>query len=126
MDQLIFICEPKNFPTPSNPEGFNIEGLSCKIKENEFSKTLFDFSFFFFIKETVEGVDVYTVKDGIDSTIRRKTQIAADVFIDIPSGLFSSTKQTVYYTASVFSGAYGYTLVPIEDQTFLNEYFDSL
>lgn len=126
MDQLIFICEPKNFPTPSNPEGFNIEGLSCKIKENEFSKILFDFSFLFYTKENIEGVDTFVVKDGVDSTIRRKTQIGVDTFIDIPSGLFSSTKATVYTTASVFSGAYGYTLLPIEDQTFLNEYFDSL
>ena len=117
--ETIFICEPKNFPTPANPVGFNIEGISCLfVGDTLITEDPIKMAFKFYVKDELGN---YILKDGVTTTVAKSVNIPNVGHFDIPSMLISSDKTVIYQAAVIFAGAYGYTLLSYENQTFLNQ-----
>lgn len=115
--EIIFICTPKNFPTPSNPSGFNVEGLSCSIADQtSIGQDPIVFNFRFYVKDNNGD---FVLKDGATSSIHKNTHISAEVAYPIPSMLMSNDKTVIYQAAQILAAAYGYNLLSYEQQTYL-------
>lgn len=113
----IFRVVPKAFPTPSNPIGFTIEGISARINTADIGdQTKYPFSFVFYSKDAENN---WIPKDGADIPVRVLIPLPSVGNVNIVSLLLSPSKTDKYRAASIICGFQGYQLLPIEDQDTL-------
>ena len=117
--ETIFLTLPRTFKDTDNTD-FEIIGLSAKVAQTTevfIGNTLpIKFELKFWRKEN----DVYLVDDIKLGVLEKDYTLPGLGKVEIMSGLFSSNKQTVYDAANLVCTYYGYTLLPLTDQTFLN------
>jgi hypothetical protein len=117
--EIIFFCEPKNFPTPTYPKGYNIEGISCYIASAvAIGNNKIPVVFTFYTKDS-EGN--FKIQEQMPAEIQKTVAIPNVGDTPIPSMLFSDNKETMYQAASIMGAAYGYILLSYEQQTQLIE-----
>jgi hypothetical protein len=112
----IFRTQPKHFTSPADPIGYDIEGVSASIANCNIGDTdFYDFSFVFYTYPD----NVWTVKDGANRNVYRLVNIPGLGAVELLSLFFSAKAENVYYAAYLLGQAYGYTLLPIEEQDSL-------
>lgn len=115
----IFKVNPRSFPTPSNPIGFTIEGVSARINSGEIGdQSFYSFSFVFYSKN-VDGT--WTPRDGADIPVRVNITLPSLGNVNLVSLLVSGSKADKYKAASIICSSQGYQLLPIDQQDTLLE-----
>lgn len=113
----IFKVTPKSFPTPSNPVGFTIQGISARINTGDIGdQTSYPFSFVFYCKDLEDN---WVVQDGVDRNVRILLNVPGLGYANLVSLMFSPAKADKYLAAKVICAAYGFQLLPIEEQDTL-------
>jgi hypothetical protein len=113
----IFKVTPKTFPTPANPIGFTIYGVSARINTGEIGDQLsYPFSFIFYTKDVNDN---WFAQDGVDRDVRPLIDVPGLGHINLISLLFAPSKADKYLAASVICSLYGFQLLPIEEQDTL-------
>ena len=114
---MIFKLEPKKFPTPADPVGYTITGVSCRTNINEIgAKDTISCTFTFY---TQDAAGTWFAKDIVDREVKREAEVPGLGKVPILSMLVSPKRSDIYKGASLMAGAYGFKLLPIGEQTDL-------
>lgn len=114
--KVIFLCQPKSFSSPQIPNGYQVVGISAQALNVSLGDTSPIFCYFEFYR--VVDSSLVKVADQNDY-IPQKVQTPQGV-VNLHALLTSGSKGQVYTAATIFATAQGYTLLPINQQTYLN------
>lgn len=113
----IFRTESRNFPTPVDEVGYVIEGVSAEFLNGEIGdKSTYNCLFTFYTKD---AYGQFVAQESITKEVSKEILVPGMGLISIVSSLFSGKRQDIYNGASLLAKLYGYTLLPIEQQTEL-------
>lgn len=115
-NEVIFLCDSIQFKTPNIPGGYYVVGISAKMLTNTLGDTTSIPCYFQFYRHK-EG-EVRVVGEGQHDYIPRKVKIGPATY-NLHSMLYSGDKQLIYGAAQIFATAQGYTLLPLNRQTYL-------
>jgi hypothetical protein len=117
MNEIKFLTQPKNYKTPGDRVGYNIDAISVRIAQQPLmhSETV---SLEFMFYTTVGGV--LQVHSNAIKDVYKLCSIPNIGDIDFVANLLSYDKTKVYGVATLFAQMYGFILLPLAEQTDLN------
>jgi hypothetical protein len=115
-----FLTQPKRFYTPDDAVGYDIHaiGISVPLQElTEVDAVQLDFVFY-----KKNDVGEYLEHSRVSKpSVPKKVTIPNVGDVDFIAGLMSHDNMNVYNVSKMFGAMYGYTMLPFEQQIFLNK-----
>lgn len=116
-NNVIFLCDSVAFKSPNIPGGYHVIGISAKTLTYNLGDTTAIPCFFQFYR--MKDGEIQLVGEGQHDNIPRRVTLGQTTY-NLHSMLYSGVKEQVYGAAQIFATAQGYTLLPLNQQTYLN------